>query len=514
MRRLAGTIVAGLIGLGPVQVAQATTITPTVFTDDTTNNGNCTLREAIEASNANAVRDQCPAGSPGSDTIDLAAGTYTLSLPGSGDNLNFNGDLDILSPISIIGEGAAATIIDGNGSVTMERVFDVVAPTGSATISDLTIRHGGDGDDSGAGIRVAIGMTLTLDRVLVMANNAGTGDGGGIDNSGTASLTDSRVAFNLMSDEGGGIFTAIPSVLSLDRVSVDNNRAQRGGGGILTDGNVVTMTNVTISANSAGEDGGGIDALAGTSTLNNVTITGNTADSDADGDGDGGGIRASNTVELKNTIVAGNSDRSPGGDLVHPECSGSTPLTSEGHNLIQNTAGCTINGDTTGNITGQDPALGPLLDNGGPTPTHALLKGSPAIDAGGLDCAPTDQRGLPRNCDIGAYELVLCQKVAVNRIGTEGDDVLDGTTGPDGFLAQGGNDRVKALGGADGACLGGGRDTAAGGGGKDRLNGEAGKDRLNGQGGRDRLRGGPGKDTCIGGTGRDRAACEIEKAVP
>ncbi|MEX0993679.1 MAG: choice-of-anchor Q domain-containing protein [Solirubrobacterales bacterium] len=64
-------------------------------------------------------------------------------------------------------------------------------------------------------------------------------------------------------------------------------------------------------------------------------------------------------------------------------------MTSTSHNLIENTVGCTVAGDTTGNIVGSDPALGPLDDNGGPTETHAPLAGSPAIDAGSGDCPPS-----------------------------------------------------------------------------------------------------------------------------
>ena len=84
-------------------------------------------------------------------------------------------------------------------------------------------------------------------------------------------------------------------------------------------------------------------------------------------------------------------------------------LTSEGYNLIQNTNGCTIVGDQTGNIYGADPLLGPLQDNGGPTWTHALLAGSPAIDAGPTNTSPSvDQRGMLRPQgpaeDIGAFE--------------------------------------------------------------------------------------------------------------
>jgi hypothetical protein len=136
-----------------------------------------------------------------------------------------------------------------------------------------------------------------------------------------------------------------------------------------------------------------------------VTIANNVADSDNNGSGNGGGIFIfSGTVNLLNTIVTGNTDR--GGQA--PDCSGT--ITSLGHNLIQSTAGCTITGDTTGNILGQDPRLGPLADNGGPTFTHALLPGSPAIDTASSQNAPsTDQRGVARpqgaGFDIGAFEF-------------------------------------------------------------------------------------------------------------
>jgi hypothetical protein len=76
-------------------------------------------------------------------------------------------------------------------------------------------------------------------------------------------------------------------------------------------------------------------------------------------------------------------------------------LISEGYNLIQNTNGCTITGkNRTGDIYGADPLLGPLQDNGGPTWTHALLPGSPAIDAGSSGGLNTDQRGAPRPYDV------------------------------------------------------------------------------------------------------------------
>jgi hypothetical protein len=154
--------------------------------------------------------------------------------------------------------------------------------------------------------------------------------------------------------------------------------------------------------------GGGIESdSSSVFSLNNVTITGNSA-------GKGGGIDiSSGSVVLANTILAGNA-----GATGAPDCAG--PLTTHGYNLFGTTTGCTVTLGT-GDIANPTPKLGPLASNGGPTQTHALLPGSPAIDAGnpappgsGDDaCAATDQRGIARpqplggRCDIGAYELVI-----------------------------------------------------------------------------------------------------------
>ena len=141
--------------------------------------------------------------------------------------------------------------------------------------------------------------------------------------------------------------------------------------------------------------------------MTNSTISGNTSSN-------GGGIHNdSGTITFENTIIGGNSSA----------CFGT--LTSQGHNLVQNVAGCSIAGDLTGNITGQDPLLGPLQDNGGPTFTHALLAGSPAIDAGNDGAAPaTDQRGTSRPqglfSDIGAFEVIIATAVPVPGLTTWG----------------------------------------------------------------------------------------------
>jgi hypothetical protein len=151
--------------------------------------------------------------------------------------------------------------------------------------------------------------------------------------------------------------------------------------------------------------GGGLYHKSGTVTLSNVTITGNTA-------GTGGGLHKElgALISLRNTIIAGNSAADG------PDCFNT--LTSQDYNLIGDTTDCNLTGPTANTLTGRDPMLGPLQDNGGWTETHALLAGSPAIGAGnpaipgsvGFPCETTDQRGVGRPqglvCDIGAFELV------------------------------------------------------------------------------------------------------------
>src|SRR6185295_11246107 len=170
-----------------------------------------------------------------------------------------------------------------------------------------------------------------------------------------------------------------------------------------------SITNSTISLNNA-TTGGGLNN-ANPMTLANVTISGNAASNQ------GGGIYSPGIGELifGNTLIAGNS--SPAG----PDASGAN-LSSQDYNLIGNTSGAQIGGLTTHNITNVNALLGPLANNGGPTFTHELLFGSPAIDAGNSPLA-ADQRGQPRpidhtnlpnavggnGSDIGAFEAPALQ---------------------------------------------------------------------------------------------------------
>jgi CSLREA domain-containing protein len=474
-----------LMGVAPASAATFT-VTKTADTADGSCNADCSLREAVIAANAAA----------GPDEIVLPPGRYVLSIPGTDENASVDGDLDITGDTTVTGAGAQTTIVDGNGAVTNSRVLHILAGT-TVTITGVTVTGGNELGD--------------------MYPNAGGGIF--IDDATQFNLLDSVIIGNRTEYWSGGLDIEGPSLIQ--NVTVANNVAGEAAGGAEVETEGVTFTNVTFSGNTANEHGGAVALHDPGTIFNNVTMIGNRADADGTGTGDtGGGLYADDSATIRNSIIAGNT---VGGAGTDPDCTDNGPITSQGYNLVQVPGTCPFT--AVGDLSGVAPNVAPLADNGGPVPTHALLPGSPAINAGnpaapgsgGAACAAVDARGLPRSdCDIGAYELVFCKGAVVNRIGTDGAETLVGTSGADGFLAFGGTDTVRGLGGKDTACLGPGRDVGAGGGGKDRLFGEGGKDRLKGQGGNDRLVGGPGKDTCIGGPGKkDRARqCEVEKTVP
>jgi CSLREA domain-containing protein len=464
-------------------LAGAATIEVTTKADEfNTNLDACSLREAIWSANHDLVIQApgCHIGS-GADEITVPDGTYPLTIAGYGEQGDATGDLDVTSPVTIEHHGPGAAVVDAGG---IDRVLEINAPGSAAvTISGLVIEGG-----------VAAGAT----------------NGGGILNTaGLLNLSASTVARNTATNWGGGIETR-PGAAS-------------------------NLVNSTFSGNSASIDGGGIDTTGATTTLLNVTVTGNVADADGNGTGQAGGIgNFGGTTTMRSSLIAANTDR--GGQS--PDCINTAAATfsSLGQTLIGSTTGCAY-AAAAGDVTGVDPRLGPLANNGGPTPTHALLPGSPAINKG-AGCAKGDQRGVPRAaggaCDIGAYELVRCHGLVANRVGTSGSDSVAGTGARDSFLLLGGDDRAFGLAGDDVFCGGAGDDREVGGPGNDRLFGDTENDRLTGgkgsdllAGGRgkDKLRGGPGndklrgegsEDRCDGGGGaRDQATgCELQSKVP
>ena len=236
-----------------------------------------------------------------------------------------------------------------------------------------------------------IGGTLT-----VTSSNVSGNSGSGIFNNGTLTVASSTISGN--SDRGIENYFGNLTLTSSTISGNSNTNIGGGGGGISNvGGGTLTLTSSTVSGNSATDIGGGIYNESGTLTLTSSTVSGNSATNIGGGVFNGDGA----TVRLTNTILAVNTSS------LRPDCRGS--LTSLGHNLIGDSTGCGLT-PVTGDLANVDPKLGPLTENGGPTLTHALLPGSPAIDSGDdASCPATDQRGIARpqgaHCDIGAFEF-------------------------------------------------------------------------------------------------------------
>src|SRR5882757_8839066 len=278
----------------------------------------------------------------------------------SGTILLTSGELQITHAITINGPGAGSLAVDGNATF---RVFDNL--TSGVSISGFSITNGSAPGDSGGGV---------------------FNEGG---NSATLRLSDCIVSGN-SADFGGGIFN-LNGALTVNNCTISGNEAAFSGGGIVNSGSgaaaTLTITNSTISGNSATGNGGAVANAADVPDLARLTITNSTI-SDNSATANGGGI-----------YNQGNAQFQIGSTVLNAGSSGENifnggQATSLGYNLSSDDgAGILI---ATGDQINTDPMLGPLQDNGGPTFTHALLPGSPAIDAGDPSFAPPpsfDQRG-------------------------------------------------------------------------------------------------------------------------
>ncbi len=267
----------------------------------------------------------------------------------------------------------------------------------------------------GGGINIRFG-NLAITGGTVTNNQAG-GQGGGIFvEQSILSITNLQLGNNL-AGQGGGLFVGTPANLTMTQTAVYSNTASTDGGGLLLKGNS-RLTNTTVSHNQAANHGGGLWLGTGNIGLQNVTVAENNAAS-------GGGVFNSNsTAELHNSLLAGNLA------TTGPDCAGAA-VTSNGYNLVQNSTGCVLQGNLTGNILGQNPMLLPLTLYSGQTYIHPLHADSPAIDVGDpLDCPTTDQQGRPRPldgklegtavCDIGAFEYGIPLRIGDVTV-TEGD---------------------------------------------------------------------------------------------
>ncbi len=369
------------------------------------NDSNTCLSPASACETVNGAIGKATAG----DTIFVAAGgEYTgnsseVVLVNKGVTLSGGWD-----PFFVYRLGYSE--INGQGQ---RRGVQVSAGVAAVALDHFIIHDGIAGGGLQGGGILANG-NLTVSNCIVRNNQ-----NGGIFNTNVLTLNDSLVSWNFNNSGGGGIENLTFATLTVNRSAIVGNATTSDGGGVRLGGGSVTLNNSTVSGNLADFIGGGIaNRTDGRLILNYTTIAGNVATFG----GGGIGYEATATTSLLSTILAENGAGPAGGG---PDCLGSGSMTSRGHNLIGANFVPSLNpciAPSSGDQLGTDsnpihPRLGPLTDNGGPTPTHALLVGSPAIDAGDdpTCVAPpvsgTDQRGVRRtvaagpHCDIGAFEV-------------------------------------------------------------------------------------------------------------
>ena len=461
-------------------------------------NGQCSLREAIiNANNDAATHADCTAGS-GADIINLVASTYSVT----DSYVSYSGNTGlpvITTNITIEGNGAT---IDRN-SATVFRLFavDGSAPeAGNLTLNDLMLTDGAMTSDVGGGAVFNDRGTLTInDSFLSGHSGANSGGGGAIRaEAGTTTINTTTLSGNQAPNSGGGgaIFGNNTATIVINNSSIRSNTAANtagggiaisytgsnsltitgstingnsanSGGGISGGSGTITLTNSTVSGNTSQSNGGGMDLGSTTGTLNNVTVTGNTAG--AGGGGGGGGVYSNSTLNLNRNLISGNlgpTGYDSGYELVGNGTENANNYNVFGRSGITNnrafafsfTPGATdylATDDNDGAGPDTATAIGSILDttlanNGGPTSTHALVAGSPAVDlAPSAACAAApvngvDQRGYPRNidgnasasaneCDTGAYEYLSSPPpttgtIVIVKAATPADDTVFGFT--------------------------------------------------------------------------------------
>jgi len=436
-----GASALAISGGGLVQVfAVSSAVSDSAITGLTIENGNAGPGSnsangdvSITASNGTADADSGSNGGNGggianSGTLTLKNDTVTASTSGSGGN-GGSGTISI--------SGASETVVSGDGGNGGDG--GGIYNTGTLTLTGSTISGNttGAGGNGGADTVTA---TAPADTLEMSSGNGGAG--GGIDNTGTLTLTSSTISGNTTA-AGGNAANDTVNAAGNDNI-INFGSGNGGAGGGIDNTGTLTLTSSTISGSTTGGGGSpGSPEVIATGTGDTINIYPGTG-------GAGGGISNDGTAAITAATVSANS-ASAGGDIslggsaltltgtiVADSASGGNcayaggTVIDGGYNLDSGTT-CALTAATDENSA--DPQLGPLQANGGPTQTMAPSAASPVIDAipaGVNGCGTTiktDQRGVHRpqglGCDIGAYEA---GDVSMQSLGAKPEPVPTGKT--------------------------------------------------------------------------------------
>lgn len=435
---LAVVLIFGLTAF-PAPARADSTLTVNTNADDTTDDGLCTLREAItNANNDAATHDDCAAGT-GNDTIVFADGIATIILAGTLPNIT---DFDGLT-------------INGGGDITVDgsdtyRI--ILIDTGiSLTLENLTIKDGACASCSGGGV-YSSGGNLTITNSTFTSNQQGI-----YVFEGTLTITGSTFTYN-SATYGGAVNVSGPnSVLTISNSVFTSNDSPNGSGSAIYNGGTMTVTNSSFTNNTgtssnassifndgnatiknstfSGTFGATTRAIynnSATLTVSNSTFTGNEVS-----DYGGGILNAGGTLTIINSTFSGNKAPAGGADIYQSnsinsailnlyntilanENGGGNCLISAGtvnaaNNLIEDSIyTCGLTNGVNGNIVGSDPNLGTLT---GSPAYFPLNNGSPALNSGdNTICAAdpvnnTSQNGVSRPqgaiCDMGSFEKIV-----------------------------------------------------------------------------------------------------------
>jgi hypothetical protein len=280
------------LGAAPASLAAVIDVSTTTDEFNTTPNGQCSVREAIQSANSNADFGGCSStGVYNNDTVRVPTGFFSLTRAGIDEDLNATADLDIRGNLTLQGAGGGVTSIAGAAGYS-GRIVHVVLGS-NVLIRDMSIRDGNlPGGRAGAGVRTEPGTTTTLLRVTVGLNSA-DGNAGGILNRATLTLDNSVVDGNVTlnaTQGGGGLFNDDGATLTL----IDSR----------------VLDNMTTGTAAAGSGAGIYNDVGGQLTLDNSTVDGNIVDVRATPTvaaiGDGGGILSFGPFVIRNSTISNN----------------------------------------------------------------------------------------------------------------------------------------------------------------------------------------------------------------